>query len=632
MRSGREARQHPGDLRGGLAIARRFRRREPFAKDVDRLGNPARGFEHLRLVESGVGVGGIGGDGAIEPGDRFGVVAETSVLLRDRVEAEGVVGLGVEELQELGEARGGVHDASVEGEEDAPCLAPYAPGMVKRIEPRRNAFALLTLAIAAMLPVACFVPPPPREFAPPPPPRARLVDLTGGSHRATLVANGRWYCGLGSNVLVVDLAKGRTIRTVELREAGEGGPVCDLMIAEDGRLLAVLEDTAVVELEFDARGMPEVALETDAATLGLGPRWVREIDGVVYVGGMGGIVPLAAPGAPRLAATLAELAIEEAAPLVETADGLAAPTGRRVHRIEDGRYLGAATALVPLPEGTGTPGALAFVLQGRTAAEVGLMTPDLRVTASHPIPGTVRSLRVFNGKVWVVDDEAIVALPIDGESLGEPLLIRVLGALEVARVDDAVIAVCGHFGRALYRLEATPEGPGDTFFAVEREPSDLRTATHDGRIVVAAGPGGTWRYEPSRRAEIVDPPNAPWQTPKVEAKALWGVATIDPDGMGISIDQSPLPAFAWSPEPPATVHTLLAVGNSLWVGHGDGIDLLRFEPIVEKPKPDAEFQPGFRRVGTLRFAGPVRFLFPQRVGTAVNFVSEFGGFGVVDEK
>lgn len=504
--------------------------------------------------------------------------------------------------------------------------------MFNGLESRRDALAILSLVIAALAPIGCFVPPPPREFAPPPPPKARLVDQSGGSHRATLVTNGRWYCGLGSSVLVVDLAKGRTIREVELRDAGDGGPVRDLLIAEDGRMIAVLEDTAVVELDFDAKGIPEVALETDAVTLGLRPRWVREIDGVVYVGGVGGIVPLASPGSPRLAGTLAELGIEEAAPLVETAEGLAAPTGRRVHRLEDGRYLGAATALVPLPEGTGSPGGLAFVLQGRTAAEIGLMTPDLRVTASHPIPGTVRALRVFNGKVWVVDDEAIVSLPIEGDSLGPPTLARVIGALDVAPVDEQVIAVCGHFGRALYRFETTAEGPGDTFFAVQREPSDLRTATHDGRIVVAAGPGGAWRYEPSRGAEITDPPGAAWQTPKVEAKALWGTATIDPDGRGVSIDQSPLPPFAWSPDPPATVHTLLAVGNSLWIGHDDGIDLLRFEPIPEKPDPDAEFQPGFRHVGTLRIAGPVRFLFPQRVGTGVSFVSEFGGFGVVDER
>ena len=583
-------------------------------------------------MESGVGVGGIGGDRAIEPGDRLGGVADPSVLLGDRIEAEGVVGLGVEELHELGESGSVGHAASVESGEDAPSLAPYALDMVHELESGRRVLAMLSLAIAAVLPVACFIPPPPREFAPPPPPKARLVDSTGGSHRVTLVSNGRWYCGLGSSVLVVDLAKGRAIREIELREPGSGGPVCDLLMTEEGRMIAVLEDTSVVELDVDEKGVPEVALETDAMTLGVQPRWVREIDGVVYVGGAGGIVPLSAPGAPRLADTLAELGIEAAAPLVETAEGLAAPTGRRVHRLEDGRYLGAATSLVPLPEGTGVPGGLAFGLQGRSAAEVGLMTPELRVTASHPIPGTVRAIRVFDGKVWVVDDEAIVAMPIEGESLGEPVLARVIGALDVAPVGESVIAVCGHFGRALYRVETTPAGPADTFFAVQREPSDLRTATHDGRIVVAAGPGGVWRYEPSRGAEITDPPNAAWQTPKVEAKALWGVATIDPDGQGVSIDQAPLAAFAWSPDPPATVHALLAVGNSLWVGHDDGIDLLRFEPIPEKPDPEAPFPPGFRHVGTLRIAGPVRFLFPQRVGTGVSFVSEFGGFGVVDER
>lgn len=487
-------------------------------------------------------------------------------------------------------------------------------------------------AVTCSLLSGCFTPPPPREFAPPPPPKATLVDLTGGTHRATLVANGRWYCGLGSSVLVLDLARGRIVREIELRPPGAGGPVCDLLLAQDGRMIAVLEDTAVVELDVDDRGIPEIALETEAAALGVRPRWAREIAGSIYVGGAGGIVPLAAPGSPRLAATLAELGVEEAAPLVATAEGLAAPTGRRVHRLDDGRYLGAATSLLPLPEGVGPAGGLAFILQGRTAAEVGLMTPDLRVTDAKPLPGVVRAIRVFGGRLWAIDDEAVVAFPIEGESLGDPLLIKVVGALDVAPVDEKVIAVCGRFGRALHRLEATPDGPGDTFYAVHREPADLRVATHDGRIVIASGPGGTWRYEPSRGASLADPPSTPWLSPRIEAKAIWGTATIDPDGRGVTIAQPPLAAFAWSPDPPATVHTVLAVGNSLWVGHDEGIDLLRFEPIPEKADPKAAFAPGFRHVGPLRFDGPVRYLFPQRVGTAVNFVSESGGFGVVDEK
>lgn len=490
-------------------------------------------------------------------------------------------------------------------------------------------------AISPLLALAgCFTPPTPRDYAPPPPPAARLLDLCGGTHWVSLAAGERWYCGFGSAIVVVEPKQGRAMRTVELREPGDGGSVCDLIQRSDGTLVAVLEDTSVVELELDERGIPEVVLETDSAALGIAPRSVREIDGVVYASGRGGVVALSDPGRVMLTREFDEADVAAVGPVVETVEGPAAPVGRRLYRLEGGKYLGAATAVVELPAGTGPDGGLAYVLQGATAAEVGLLGPDLRATAMRPVPGIVRRIRVFDGRLWVVDDEAIVAYPIEGDQLGTQSIIRVIGALDVAPLRENVIAVCGHFGRAFHRLEASAEGPGDTFFAVTREPGDLRNATHDGRLVVASGPGGLWRYDPARGAELVEIAEPTWMTPKVEATAIWGTATIDPDGSGVTIDQGLLGPFEWRAPDGVTVQTILAVGNSLWIGHDRGIELLQYKPLAPESdaKDEKEDPPGFRVIGGVRVDGPVRFLFPQRVGTSVNFVSDFGGFGVMEEK
>lgn len=454
----------------------------------------------------------------------------------------------------------------------------------------------------------------------------------------------RWYCGFGSELLVMEPTRGFVRHRAALREFGEGGPVCDLMVRGES-LYAVLEDTAVVELSLADPDRPEILDEISAAELGIRPRTIRDVEGVLYVSGAGGVVLLDDPGRPRLADRLDEVAAVEAGPVVPTEHGPAAPTGRRVHRIDGERYLGAATALAVVP-GDGEANVaprLAFVLQGRDAAEIGLAGSDLRSIATRAVPGLVRRIRVDGGRLWVVEDGAVSGYPIDGNTLGDPLYVPVTGARDVAVLDENHLAICGRFGRAIYRISTTDEGPGDTFFAVVREPSGLEKANHDGRSVVAGGPEGTWIYDAGRGARLTDPPDAESLESQPEATAAWGTARIADDGGRVEVDFEPLvgpegeefalPPFSWRPPAGARALTLLVVGDSLWVGHERGIDLFKREtPPADLEPDDPEWPPPMRHVEGLEFDGPVPFLFPQRIGSRVHFVSVEGGLGVLDDE
>jgi hypothetical protein len=460
-----------------------------------------------------------------------------------------------------------------------------------------------------------------RQFDPPPPPRARLVEQLGGTHHVSLVHEGRWYTGLGATLLTMDARNGRLRRSTQLRAAGESGPIVDLLLQE-GRLFVVLEDTAVVEVDLSDPDRPEVMRETAAESLGVLPRRISSAAGGVFVSGVGGVVDLLAPTAPRLAGVLESLSVEAAGPVVDTAEGPVSTVGRRIYRVLDDRYLGAASRLVPLPAGVGPEGGVAFVLQDRGAAEVGLMSAQLRVVAARTVPGQVWRIGVFDGHLWVVDDRAIVAYPIEGDALGEATLIPLRGGRDIVPVAENLYAVVGEFGRALYRWKHDRSGPADEFFAAVREPAGLRDAFHDGRRVTAGGDVGWWLFA-GNRAESVDAPReerAP-TPPRREVVATWGRATILEGDRAVEIEAGAFPVRQWSPTPAGRVHTLLAVGDSLWVGHQRGIDLLRFTP-----------ETGFGEIGSIRLEGPVRYLFPQRIGTEVNFVSERGGFGIVDDR
>ncbi len=460
-----------------------------------------------------------------------------------------------------------------------------------------------------------------RTFEPPPPPRARLVSQVGGTHHASVVHEGRWYTGLGAELLVLDARNGRERRRVEVLPPGTAGPIVDLLVSGD-TLFVVLEDTAVAEFDLADPDSPELLRELPAAELGILPRRVAEADGSIFASGVGGVVDLLQPGSPALATLLASLDRDEAGIVVPTGEGVAAVVGRRIYRLAGEKYLGAATELVPLPAGVGPAGGVAFALQGRDAAEVGLMTADLRVTAARAVPAEVRRLRVFGGHLWVIEDRTIAAFPIEGDALGDPMLIAVRGARDLAEVDGNILAVCGEFGRALYRIRGDGRGGGDEFFAVAREASELTDAVHDGRRVLAGGSLGHWLYS-GNRAELTEPPQEERDPtpPRREAVAVWGRAEIAADGLGVEVDAPPWPLFKWSPQPPGEVHAVLAVGESLWIGHDRGLELLRFTP-----------EAGFASVGSIRVEGPVRYLFPHRNGTSVNFVSVRGGFGTVDDR
>lgn len=460
-----------------------------------------------------------------------------------------------------------------------------------------------------------------RTFEPPPPAKARLVTRVGGTHHASVVHAGRWYTGLAAELIVLDARNGRERRRVALSEPGTAGPIVDLLATRD-TLFAVLEDTAVVELDLADPDSPTVMRRFAAAELGILPRRIDEVDGTLFASGVGGVVDLLQPGSPSLGSLLRSLGSGEAGRAVPTSEGVAAVVGRRIYRLAGEKYLGAATELVPLPEGIGPQGGFAFSLQGRDAAEIGLKDAAFRVTASRAVPAEVRRLRVFEGHLWVVEDRAIVAFPIEGDRLGDPQLIAIRGARDAVPVEGNVLAVCGEFGRALYRIRHDARGEGDEFFAVVREPAELVDAVHDGRRVLASGPLGHWLYS-GDRAEITDPPSEerPPTPPRREAVAIWGRAAITEAGDGVLVEAGSWPPWTWSPSPPGEVHTLLAVGDSLWVGHTRGIDLLRFTA-----------ESGVGSAGSIRLEGPVRYLFPHRNGIAVNFVSVRGGFGTVEDR
>jgi hypothetical protein len=243
----------------------------------------------------------------------------------------------------------------------------------------------------------------------------------------------------------------------------------------------------------------------------------------------------------------------------------------------------------------------------------------------------VRRVRLLNGRLFAINDTEMLAFPVvkgeDGAiSLGDPTFIKVRGARDIARLGDNLYAVCGSFGRAFYRLDADATGPADEFFRAEREPSGLLHAVTDRRRVLAGGPEGSWLYTINGEVALVNQPVPIDDTRRSSASTGWCDAKLSDDRRvvtlsrkGLAEGDEPVEPLTWSPPGAGPIHSVESIDNRIWALHDDGIQVFGLDR-------DGSIDPD----GAFFIDGPVRFLFPQRLGGAAAYVAEWGGFGVLD--
>ena len=455
----------------------------------------------------------------------------------------------------------------------------------------------------------------------------QVTDLEGGTHWRTLVVDGRWYQGLGPELLIVSPRDAsQVVDRVRALPLGFSGALVD-MVDYQGDIVAVLDRTAVVRIDRSNERkhvVTELILERD---LGLRPEELSVAEGGLFVSGLGGIVRL--DTGERFLATP-----QRYGRVVRTAQGLVATRGKDVVRLSDGVVVGLATDLQPMPEGVGPAGSLAFALQQAGAARVGIKDANLGEIAAAAVPGEVRRVRVIDGRLWAVGPAAIETWAIEADaagtiSLGDHRTIAVRGALDIDLVAPNSFAVAGTFGRSLYRLDADDRGASDQFYSAVREPGRLDTAYGDQRRIMAGSDEGMWVYTMGAECELTSRELRVVSIPKSEVTGSFGTARIEgSDDDPLTIDQGPRVVVNRPSGPDRDLNvpqgtlarTLESVDGDLWIGHDDGIDVWR---------PDAD---GLRRVARIRIQGPVMHIFPRRAGNSAGFVSLFGGMGVAEWK
>lgn len=459
----------------------------------------------------------------------------------------------------------------------------------------------------------------------------QVVAHAGGTHHRMEIDGQRWYQTFSNALVVIDTTNGRELGRVEPEPFGVGGALVDLAI--DGDTVTVVADqTGVFRIDVSEAAAPKVVRSWTAAQLGLEPRVLSRVGADLWVCGEGGCMPL--EGGKRCLTGQAVLSA------CGTPAGVVATVGRRIVAVEDGRYLGAASTLMPLPPGIGPKDGMLFVLQGTNGATVGFMDAAFAEVASVAVPAFVRHARILGNHLVVMTDRLVHTWKIVDGRFTEGEEIPLKGGRDAGMVRPNNFAVAGSFGRSMYRYKAEGKLPADDFYNVQREPGLLEVAVCDGRRILAGGREGFWLWKIGGDATQSDKTTDITVVPAREVSAAWGSARVVLDKertkgskneWGVSVEVKHDGAkMTYTPEGSPRIWALELVDGDVWIGHDDGVDVLRRTEIAakvdEKTGKKLAAETKVEAINRFRFEGPALFIFPERLGGGASVVLLHGGF------
>ena len=447
--------------------------------------------------------------------------------------------------------------------------------------------------------------------------RDRILDIKdhhGGTRHVSLVNGDQWYQSYGHAIEILNSDDGLRISLIENGPFGSIGPISDMIIANNS-LWVVHANDRVVQMDLSNPRRPIAGKQWTAEELGLLPLEVSSPGGMIWISGRNGVTSLQRPGVMYLKDG------NRAGRVVEQGRTLVATSGRRIKELRSSKYLGAATELHQIDGIPALSDGFFFVLQGDSAATIGIMNDSFAELDSETVRGTCRSLRMFGDALFAVTDTEIFGWEISDKGMMEkPVFIPIKGARDIAKLRKNYFAVGGTFGRALYRLKADSQGGDDEFFAVKRSPGRLSQALADGRRILAGSSEGNWMYRIGSTPQLSERTLNATTRPLRRVSVEWCEAMIDDEHGGVLLSFPDDSTALWAPrDEGGEIYALEVSDNRIWVGYSEGL------VVLEENPPG-----GFKVAGEVIMEGPVFWLFKPRVGDAIAYVSGFGGLGSVE--
>ncbi len=431
---------------------------------------------------------------------------------------------------------------------------------------------------------------------------------TGGQASALVVGNGYWYQSLGEKLLVLKKNGGELIATVPL--AGKGTAHCtDLCIVEN-RMYALLDGSEVVEIDLRQPAAPNLGRRIAVEELGIVPRQFGTVSNFPVVFGEGGVVRL---GDEKKLIDCSDLVTGVA---TTSSFGVVFASDNKLFGGESNELLGIATCIYELDEGANAnSGTLVYARDLGEVTEVGLMTSALMPVGTlgkEILDGELETMYVRGSRVYVATSAGVYVLGVSPKEFRLLRTFAIEGVKDIDIVSSNYFALCGKFGRGLYRIDDDRGGEGESLFRVVPANNSMSAGVFDTRGVQVSTELGSLYYVFGEELVASDLSFEEVLAPTT-AVVLGADAAIDEFG-AVTLLTSDAEMEVTLPSPATTV---IAVGGNFWFGAEDGIYMVG-------QREDEQILLG------LQLAGPIVQLIPLLDGS-VGFVSGAGVVGVVSK-
>ena len=435
----------------------------------------------------------------------------------------------------------------------------------------------------------------------------------GGQAIALELGNKYWYQSLGDKLVVIRKQGNGQVATRMLTTYPAAASCTDLMIAEN-MLYALMDGKEVVTFNLRFENVPEVVRRQSSALLGIIPHELVMVGDWPVVIGEGGAVRLT-DGSQLVTrdGTITGVAMSMNRGVVYAMDGILYDGGTH----DD---LGLATTIVELDDNANADiGALVYTKDLDGDTEIGLMGGGIRVVDSAigriVLHGKYRNLLSRKSRILLTTDTAVYVIGIAPDELRLLRTIDLQGVYDVEIIASNYLAMCGEFGRGVYRIEDDRGGKGGRLIRIEPSVGVMAPGVFDLRGVHVPSGNGSFYYGFDQTITPSDSEVQLIEVPK-NAIVLGLEATIEDSTGDVVVEDAKGRETRLTLSSAAT--TIVSIAGNFWVGTQDGVAIF-----------GRDSSGSCVELGTIELAGPIVQLIPIFDGSAA-FVSEAGMVGIIE--
>jgi hypothetical protein len=439
----------------------------------------------------------------------------------------------------------------------------------------------------------------------------QLQHAAGGQSTTLVIGDKFWYQAIGEKVLVLSKNGGAVISSIDL--ASPASALCTDLIIRGKTLYALLDEEEVIELSIDSSGALSVKKRIGKDDLGILPKSFGTVGKSPVVFGEGGVVRLS-DGVNILDF---DGLVNGVAYSLEF--GTVYVSDRKIYDGESGRLLGLASNLYELDKTTNAiAGTLIYARTLGEETEVGLFTSELvsvnKSLSKELLEGDLESVLVRGSRAYVVTSSGIFVLGISPKELRLLRAFSLDGINKIGVLASNYFAVCGNFGRGLFRIDEDRGGNSETLFRVVPSNGPMQAGSFDSRgLSIPLASGSAYYVDSEFKLKEGTVKKGVVST---SAVVLGGEVIILGSGREVSLLTSRGETRIDIGSPATTV---VANEGDFWFGTDDGVSVygLSDENTLLKKS-------------SIKLAGPVLQLIPMLDGRVL-FVSGAGFVGIIEE-